>query len=173
MAEGSIDHNHIGQVFPIEVDDIQVAKDGTWYSLRDQKVAKGGAGHNFGAGCAVAKDGKWYALKELNVVTVTYMGNGGSPTSQTRTHVIGSVLQAPIRNPLLSGASLVGWSTTQNGFHDVLTVGTTIVTADMTIYAIWIFDAPTVDPTPLSVTPSGYTFAYNETTAKQFSILLT
>jgi hypothetical protein len=64
----------------IQVDDILIAKDGGWYTLRDQMVAKDGEWHTFGAGCGIAKDGKWYVLNEgliappLNLITVSPPG---------------------------------------------------------------------------------------------------
>jgi uncharacterized repeat protein (TIGR02543 family) len=73
----------------------------------------------------------WWSVR----YTVTFSGNGGSPTTQTRTVISGNPIgvENMPEEPTRSGYGFDGWFTDTSPF-----TGTSPVTANMTVYAQWV-----------------------------------
>jgi uncharacterized repeat protein (TIGR02543 family) len=125
---------------------------GHWATLPD------GEGEPFTASTAVTADITVHAKWLLNAYEVAFDAAGGSvqPQFQRVDHgarLDGGLLPTPAR----SGHTFDGWYTEQDGGGDEFTAST-VVTANMTIYARWIpqymvtFDTDGGDPVPSPVT---------------------
>jgi uncharacterized repeat protein (TIGR02543 family) len=71
----------------------------------------------------------------LETVTVTFNGNGGTPAT-TEVEVEGEATLETLPTITRDGYTFAGWNTLQDGTGEVFTIET-VVTADMTVYAIW------------------------------------
>jgi uncharacterized repeat protein (TIGR02543 family) len=104
---------------------------GGWYT------ANGGGGSAFTAGTSITRNLTVYA-KWINVYTVTFDADGGSPATQTRTVIDGGTLGTNTpANPTRTNYAFGGWYTAQNGGGSAFTAGTSI-TRNLTVYAKWI-----------------------------------
>jgi uncharacterized repeat protein (TIGR02543 family) len=101
-----------------------------WYTQRN------GGGAAFTASTAVTANITVYA-KWMVPYTVTFDADGGSPAAQTLTVPSGnSVGSAMPSNPTRSGYFFGGWYTQRNGGGAVFTAST-VVSANVTVYATW------------------------------------
>ena len=71
----------------------------------------------------------------LETITVTFNGNGGTPAI-TEVEIEGDVTVETLPTVTRDGYTFVEWNTSQDGTSEVFTTET-VVTADMTVYAIW------------------------------------
>jgi uncharacterized repeat protein (TIGR02543 family) len=110
---------------------------GGWYT------AKNGGGSAFTADTAVIRNLTVYA-KWINVYTVTFDADGGSPAIQTRTVIDGGTLGTNTPSaPTRAGYTFEGWYTAKNGGGSVLTADT-MITSGLTVYAKWTVTQYTV-----------------------------
>jgi len=118
----------------------------TGYTFNGWNTALNGSGSSFTANTLVTRDITVYAQWTQDEVgptyyTVTFDGNGGSPTSQTRTVARGSSVGAGNMpsNMARTGYTFAGWNTRQDGTGTEFT-GTTTVTSSIIVYARWNVD---------------------------------
>jgi uncharacterized repeat protein (TIGR02543 family) len=103
---------------------------GGWYT------AQNGGGSAFTAGTTITSDLTAYA-KWIDLYTVTFDADGGSPATQTRTVIDGGTLGTNTPSaPTKTGYTFDGWYTAQNGGGSALTADTT-VNGNITVYAKW------------------------------------
>ena len=113
-----------------------VTRDG--YDFVEWNTASDGSGDTFTNSTPVIADITVYAIWQPTSVTyytVTFID--GTTTYATRTVADGqSVGGAMPANPTKTGYTFVGWNTQSDGQGSVFTSGT-VVTGDITVYAVW------------------------------------
>jgi uncharacterized repeat protein (TIGR02543 family) len=103
---------------------------GGWYT------AQNGGGSAFTADTTITSDLTAYA-KWIDIYTVTFDADGGSPATQTRTVSDGGTLGTNTPSaPTKTGYTFDGWYTDRNGDGATLTADTT-VNGNITVYAKW------------------------------------
>ncbi|GHU15123.1 hypothetical protein FACS1894163_00790 [Spirochaetia bacterium] len=117
----------------------------TGYTFSGWNTAADGSGIVFDETTPVTADITVYAKWTINTYTVTFDKNGGtteaSPTSRSVTH--GGTVSLPTTNPTRTGYTFVGWNAAADGSGTAFTA-TTVVTADITVYAQWTANTYTV-----------------------------
>jgi uncharacterized repeat protein (TIGR02543 family)/LPXTG-motif cell wall-anchored protein len=73
--------------------------------------------------------------EEPDMVTVTFIGNGGTPAEQTKSVEAGEMVGS-LPSASRPGRTFVRWDTKSDGTGDTFTA-TTVVESDITVYAIW------------------------------------
>jgi uncharacterized repeat protein (TIGR02543 family) len=110
---------------------------GGWYT------AKNGGGSAFTADTPVIRNLTVYA-KWINLYTVTFDAEGGSPATQTRTVIHGGTLGTNTPSaPTKTGYTFEGWYTAKNGGGSAF-IADTIITSGLTVYAKWAVTQYTV-----------------------------
>ena len=86
-----------------------------------------------------------------DTVTVTFSGNGGTPSSQNLTQMVGEHYTLPSPDPTRTGHTFAGWFTAATGGTLVTAATVVTQTADHTLWAQWTEESPTT----VTVTFSG------------------
>ncbi len=89
----------------------------------------------------------WEKDKQENKVQVTYDANGGSNAPEPQTKEPDAVLILSDQKPIRSGYTFLGWSTDRNAESAVYEAGGEYTgNRDITLYAIWKQNEPSVNP---------------------------
>ncbi|MDR1215063.1 MAG: InlB B-repeat-containing protein [Treponema sp.] len=146
---------------------------GGWYT------EKSGGGSAFTADTIITGNITIYA-KWINLYTVTFDVDGGSPATQTRVVIDGGTLGTNTpTEPTKTHYTFGGWYTAQNGGGSAFTANT-IITSNLTVYAKWLEgvryeltknpDDTTFICNTNDLLPSGFTVGEGEQITISFSI---
>ncbi|MBP1908584.1 InlB B-repeat-containing protein [Methanolobus bombayensis] len=120
------------------LDSLPAAPTKTGHTFEGWNTQPDGLGSSFTSSTVVTEDITVYATWQLATYTVTFDKNGGdvdaSPTSDTADY--GTTLDSLPTAPTKTGHTFEGWNTESDGSGTSFTTAT-VVTGDITVYAMW------------------------------------
>ena len=130
-----------------------------WYTAKS-----GGTRIYSGSEVNIAKDHTLYAQWSGNKYTVTLNGNGGSPSSLSKTVTYGNTY-GTLETPTRSGYTFDGWYTAKSGGSEITRTTIVNIAKDHTLYAQWSGNKYTVtfDGNGVTVSQTTKTVTYGGT----------
>ncbi len=135
-----------GQTYYIKV---AVTKDGTTHTSSTYSFVAGAGDKTF----------LNYESVASSTVTVTFNGNGGTPSAASKTYTVGSTYGSSMPTATRSGYTFDGWYTAASGGSKI-TSGTTVTAGNKTFYAHWLCNHSTTEirnAKSATCTAEGYT----------------